>query len=408
MSISFRSVPSRAPVVLLAILLLCLGFAAGNVFGRQEAARAMVPSGEGHVVHREADSSAKDIDFKGFWDVWDLVKDRYYQQPVSDQALYYGALHGMVEAAGDPYTVYFDPEEAKAFNADLNRSFEGIGANIGVKEEQLQIISALPGTPAEAVGLKTGDAILAIDGVDTTGMPVEEAVSKIRGKAGTSVDLLIFTEGDAAPRTLSIKRETIARDSVEWKIENGIATISIYTFNGDTDRLFSEAVNATLTEGAEGVILDLRGNPGGLLSSAVNVASAWAGYQTIVTEKGRNGITPSHGIAAPRLEGIPTVVLVDGGSASASEIVAGALQDYGLATIVGTQTYGKGSVQDYRDLPDGAAVKITFAEWFTPNDRTIHEVGITPDTVVEYTADDAHADSDPQKAKALEILAAQK
>lgn len=406
MSSSFRSTPSRVPLVLLGVLFLCLSFAAGHTLGQQEGARAAVPEGEGRVVNREA-SPAADIDFKGFWNVWNLVKDRYYEQPVSDKALYYGALHGMVEATGDPYTTYFNPEEAKAFNDDLNGSFEGIGAEIGIKEERLQVISPLKGAPAELAGLQIGDIILAINGESTDGMSVESAVSKIRGEAGTVVTLTIFTPGEEEPRDVSITRDTIAIDSVELTIEDGVATIAIYTFNGETDRLFSEAINKALTAGVSGIVLDLRGNPGGLLSSAVNVASAWVGYQTVVVEKGRDGTTPYRGVTAPRLEGVSTVVLVNGGSASASEIVSGALQDYGLATIVGTQTYGKGSVQDYRDLPDGAAIKITVAEWFTPKERTIHKTGITPDIVVEFTADDLHADTDPQKAKALEILAAQ-
>jgi carboxyl-terminal processing protease len=185
---------------------------------------------------------------------------------------------------------------------------------------------------------------------------------------------------------------------------DGIAVISIYEFNDDTSSLFNQAVNDVLAKDTKGVVLDLRSNPGGLLASAVDVASAWVGYQPVVSEKGQEKGGTFSGVSAPRLSGIPTVVLVDGGSASASEIVAGALQDYGLATLVGTQTFGKGSVQDYQTLPDGSAIKITIASWFTPKGRTINETGITPDTIVEFTKLDSDAKRDPQKDKALEIL----
>ena len=251
-----------------------------------------------------------------------------------------------------------------------------------------------------------GDRILFIDDTDTTGMAVEEAVSLIRGPKGTQVTLTITHDGVQDATDVTITRDTITVNSVEWKMEGDIAYISIYTFNHDTSGLFNQAVNDALAANAKGIILDLRGDPGGLLTSAIDVASAWVGYDTVVIEKSQGEATPYPGVSAPRLGGIPTVVLVDGGSASGSEIVAGALQDYGYATIVGAQTFGKGSVQDYQDLADGSAVKITVAEWNTPKGRTIHEVGITPDAAIDYTIDDFHAGRDPQKDKAVEILRA--
>lgn len=389
---------------------LLLAFTIGMIFGQQRALRAAVPEGEGHVLgqgeipaHLEGD-----IDFKQFWDVWNFMKETYYRQPVSEKELFYGALKGMLAAAEDPYTVYFDPEEADMFNANLEGSFEGIGAEIGIKEEQLQIVAPLPGTPAEQAGLRPGDHIVMIDEVDTFGMTIEEAVSRIRGEKGSTVTLAISREGIEGLVDVPIKRDKIVVDSVRSEMgEDGIMYISIFTFNGDTNELFNRAVNEALTGGATGIILDLRSNPGGLLTSAIDIAAAWVGYDTVVIEKKQDKQDVFAGMMAPRLQDIPTVVLVDGGSASGSEIVAGALQDYGYATLVGTQTFGKGSVQDYRELADGSAVKITVAEWFTPNGRTINQTGITPDVEVEFTLEDANEERDPQKEKAYEILTGQ-
>lgn len=399
----------RSLVIVGASGLLIFGFTIGLFLGRQQGLRAAVPEGEGRVVNQGDVPSylADDVDFRQFWDIWNLVKESFYRQPVSDKDLYYGAVKGMVAAAGDPYTVYFDPEEASEFNADLEGTFEGIGAEIGLKDDQLQIVAPLEGSPAETAGLKPEDKILFIDGTDTTGMSVEEAVLLIRGEAGTQVVLTIVRNGASEAEDVAITRDTITIESVKWEMrDDGVAVISIYTFNDDTNQLFAEAVNTALAGNARGVILDLRSNPGGLLTSAIQIASVWVGYDTVVIEKSQAEEHPFGGVSAPRLAGIPTVVLVDGGSASGSEIVAGALQDYGYATLVGTQTFGKGSVQDYRELSDGSAVKITVAEWHTPNGRMIHEVGITPDVVVEYTVDDFNAGTDPQKDKAVEILLA--
>jgi len=402
--------PSRAVVTLLTLVLVGSSFSTGWFLGKQQGIRSVVPEGEGRVTNQDLPpaSASEDVDFGQFWDVWNLVKENYYRQPVSDKDLFYGALAGMVEGAGDPYTVYFDPDQAQDFQDALSGTFSGIGAEIGLRDEMLVVVAPLEDSPAQRAGILAGDTIWAIDGTETSGMSVEEAVTMIRGEVGTQVTLTVSHDGIAEATDIVITRDTITIDSVKWEIsEDGIATVSLYEFNGDTSALFNEAMNDLLSKNARGIILDLRSNPGGLLSTAIDVASAWVGYQPVVLEKEQDDTHSFSGVSAPRLQGIPTVVLVDGGSASASEIVAGALQDYGLATLVGTQTFGKGSVQDYRSLADGSAVKITIAQWYTPNGRTIHEVGITPDTIVEYTKKDADAKRDPQKEKALEILLAQ-
>jgi len=397
----------RGAFVVGMLVFLFFAFTLGMLLGRQQGIRAAVPEGEGRVLD-QGDIPAylsEDVDFKQFWDVWNFVKESYYRQPVSEKEMFYGALSGLVASTGDAYTVYFDPEDATVFRETLDGAFEGIGAEIGIKDERLQIVAPLPQTPAENAGLQPGDWIVFIDGIETTDMTVEQAVSLIRGEKGTTVVLSIFREGEEELREVPIERDKIVIDSVRHEVdENGIMTISIFTFNGDTNELFNKAVNEALSKDVRGIVLDLRSNPGGLLTSAIDIASAWVGYDIVVIERMQNDEETFSGLTAPRLQEIPTVVLVNGGSASGSEIVAGALQDYGYATVVGEQTFGKGSVQDYRELSDGSAVKITVAEWFTPDGRTINETGITPDVEIEFTLEQFDEGQDPQKEEAVRIL----
>lgn len=394
-------------VALATIIFILVSFFSGIFIGRTQGARDIVPEGEGKVLSQGDIPTflSDDVDFRQFWDVWNLVKDIYYRQPVSDKDLYYGAVRGMVAAPGDPYTVFFDPGEAQTFQENLEGAFEGIGAEIGIRDNQLQIVAPLPDTPASRAGLMPGDRIFFIDDVSTDDMTVEEAVTRIRGEKGSTVVLGIGRDGMNELLDVPITRDKIVIDSVRSEItEENIAVISIFTFNGDTNRLFTEAVNEALASNVEGIILDLRSNPGGLLSSAISIASTWAGYQPVVIEQMQGQQEVFNGVLAPRLADTPTIVLVNGGSASGSEIVAGALQDYAYATIIGTQTFGKGSVQDYRELPDGSAVKITIAEWLTPLGRSINDEGIAPDIEVEVTLEDINEERDPQKEKAVEIL----
>lgn len=398
----FRSPRSSAPRSLTALVLLfavVFAFGTGVAVGQAQKGSSSV---ERAAV---ASAAASDVDFQEFWQVWKLLKDRFYQ-PLEDQSLYEGAIRGMVAGAKDPYTVYFNKAESQEFANDLEGAFDGIGAEIGIKDDQLQIIAPLPGTPAEKADLRTGDAILAIDGTPTDGMEVGEAVRHIRGERGTKVKL-VMRRGKEAPAEKELTRQKITVDSVKTDIKDGIATIDISVFGPDTANLFAKAANDVLAANAKGIILDLRGNPGGLLNAAVSIASAWVGNQVVVREKGPGIDDAFSGTSAALLEGIPTVVLVDGGSASASEILSGALQDYGLAKLVGTKTFGKGSVQDLVPLPDGSSVKVTIAAWHTPKDRSIQKTGIDPDVTVEFTEADLHARRDTQKEKALEILRAE-
>lgn len=392
---------------LLGAFLIILSFVTGFFVGDARATRKLVPQGEGQVFSQgEVPSSlSDDVDFKQFWDVWNFVKDSFYKQPVSDKDLYYGALKGVLLGLDDPYSVYFDPKEAEEFNANLEGSFGGIGAEIGIREDKLVVVAPLPGTPAERAGLMPGDWILKIDDKETNGMSVEEAVSLIRGEPGSDVGLLITREGLEVPIEAKITREKIVIDSVKWKIDkDNIMRISISTFNHDTSELLTEAIQETLTSNVKGIIVDLRSNPGGLLTTAIDVASAWVGYKPIVIERSKDDARTFNGVKVSRLTGIPTVILVNGGSASASEIVSGALQDYGVAKLIGTKTFGKGSVQDYRELEDGSAVKVTTATWYTPKGRSINETGITPDIEVPFTIEQFKQGIDPQLDVAIDIL----
>jgi carboxyl-terminal processing protease len=395
--------------VLLAATFLISIFYSGFVIGEVSGARSIVPGGEGRVLVNDGDDQAptlgQDIDFSTYWDVWNLIKDNYVQQPVSDKQMFYGSLEGMMSSLGDSYSVFFDPETAQEFNQELSGKFYGIGAEIGEKDGGLVVIAPLADSPAAKVGILAGDHLLAIDGQETIGLSVNEAVMRIRGEEGTDVQLTIIHEGEQEAIEITITREEIVIDSVNWEIrDDGLALVEINIFNEDTTKLFEQAVQEMLTKDVQGVIIDLRNNPGGLLTEAISMAGFWIDSQTVVIERGLDGERKFNSSGAARLTGLPTVVLVNGGSASASEILAGALQDYQTATVIGEQTFGKGSVQQYYEYDDGSAVKITVAEWLTPLGRSINQVGITPDQIVTYTFEDYNAGKTPQLDAAVNFL----
>jgi carboxyl-terminal processing protease len=348
------------------------------------------------------------VDFEQFWEVWDRIKENYVKKEVNDADLFYGAIQGMVYALGDPYSMYMIPKIADEYTKDLSGEFEGIGAEIGIKGDQLMIVSPLADSPAEKAGLRAGDKILAIDATSTYGLDVNTAVGIIRGKAGSIVTLTISRDGMADAFDVKITRQKITVASVElsWKGDK-IAYIRILQFNEDTESLFDKYVDKLTNEGAKGLVLDLRNNPGGFLEAAVSMASEWVNTGVIVSEKSENGVNNDHLTSGKhRLSGLRTIVLVNGGSASASEIVSGALQDRGMATIIGEKTFGKGSVQDFETFIDGSALKLTVAEWYTPNGRNINKDGIAPDiNFVEDWANEKIGE-DKMLDKAMDLLSA--
>ncbi|MFZ2189622.1 MAG: S41 family peptidase [Candidatus Magasanikiibacteriota bacterium] len=366
------------------------------------------------VLNLYSKSHSGEADFSQFWNIWDLLKEKYVSQPISEKDLYYGAIRGLVSGLNDPYSVYFPPKEAEEFAKDLSGEFEGIGAEIGLRDGQLIVVAPLKGSPAEIAGLRPGDKIFAIDGEETINLGVDEAVKKIRGPKDTSVKLTISHVGAETFEDISIVRNVITVPSVEWSMkENNIVYLRISFFNQDTWQEFDKAVKEFTAQSPKGLVLDMRSNPGGYLDSAVAITSEWVKEGTIVSEKFNNqeeNKYPTEG--KHRLAGIKTIVLVDEGTASGSEILAGALQDYGLATVVGKKTFGKGSVQDFQALPDGSAIKITVAKWFTPNGRQIDETGIMPDIIIEEMFTDVGNDektgelkyTDKGLEKAIELL----
>jgi carboxyl-terminal processing protease len=349
----------------------------------------------------------KDIDFNLYWELWDALKKRYVDKDgLSDKKMFYGSLAGLASSLGDPYTTFMNPEEYKEFEQDMSGTFQGIGAEVGMRDEVITIIAPLSDMPAEKAGLKAGDQILAVNGTSTLGMTVNEAVGHIRGQKGTTVKLTIYRKGFKETKDFEIVRDVIYVKSVKTELrKDGIYVIRVSNFNDDTTELFNEAIVDLLAKNPKGVILDLRSNPGGYLDTAVEMASEWVTEGDIVREKFSDGKEDSYkSFGLPRLKSYKTVVLVDGGSASASEIVAGALQDYELAKIIGEKTYGKGSVQSMETLSDGSSLKVTIAKWLTPKGRSINDEGITPDIEVKYTEEDFKNERDAQMEKAVEII----
>lgn len=342
-----------------------------------------------------------------FNNILNLLKLKYYDPTkIDDAKAFDGALSGMVSSTGDPYTVYFDKESTASFNEEMSGSFSGIGAEIGIKDDALIVVAPLKNTPAEKAGIMSGDFILKINDEDTQGMSSDVAVSKIRGEKGTEVRLTIYRSLDNTTKEISIIRDEIIIQSVEYEKKNNLAIITLTSFNDTTSSKFREVANQIIADKSiKGIVLDLRNNPGGYLNTAIDIASYWIRSGVVVQEKNRDErIIKHNAIGEPVFENYPTVVLINQGSASASEILSGALKDYNKAKLVGKKTFGKGSVQEYQEFEDGTAIKITVAEWLTPNNININKNGIEPDFDIEYTLKDFENKVDPQLNKAIDIL----
>ena len=343
------------------------------------------------------------LDYASVNQVYQSLKENY-DGKLDTQALNDGLKHGLAAATKDPYTSYFTPEEAKQFQSQLNNSFSGIGAELGKNAAgNIQIISPIGGLPADKAGLKAGDLIASINGKSTADMSVDDAVTNIRGKAGTEVKLLIVRAG--APLDFTITRQNLQVPSVEWKTLDGdLGYIRILTFSNDTPDLIAKA--ATELKDSKGIILDLRGNPGGLVSSAVAVGSQWLSQGDIIMQEKRGSeVAQTYNATGGNvLKGVPTAVLIDSGSASASEITAGALKDHKAATIIGTKSYGKGVVQQIISFADGSQLKVTVASWYRPGGQSINHKGISPDQEVKVAKGDTAGGADAQLDAAKNFL----
>lgn len=393
-------------VLFLIVLSFWSGYEQGKNVSLAQPENALAPK-EAVILNKE--SQDKTIDFGLFWKVWDILKDRYVDRENLDaRKLLYGAIDGMLSASGDPYTTFFDPEENKEFQEDISGTFEGIGAEMGIKDKILVIIAPLEGMPAEKAGLMAGDKVLKINDESTSNMPLEGAVSKIRGQKGTEVKLTIFREGEEETRDITVKRDVIFVKSVRFEIkENSIAYIRINRFGDDTEGEFRSAVRQTSNQKAKGLIIDLRNNPGGFLETAIEMANLMlpSGKIIVIEENAGGKRDEIRARGGDVLSGLPTVVLINEGSASASEILAGALRDNrDNITLVGKKSFGKGSVQELIPVNHDKSVKITVARWLTPAGNQINDVGITPDIEINITRDDIDNKRDPQLDKAIDVL----
>lgn len=390
-------------------LVLVLGFVGGIRVGATSSSDLLthVPFlGDG--LNATPDTSA---DFTDFWKVWNVLNDRFVQTHGSTtpnvKERLYGAMAGLAASYGDPYTVFMPPEQSKVFQETISGEFGGVGMEMDIKDKRLTVIAPLKDSPAERAGVRAGDLVAAIDGKSTDGIAIDAAVKQIRGKKGTEVTLTLVRDNEIIEVT--IVRDTIQVPTIKssYDAKTGIFTISIYEFTATAATLFDKALVEFRNSGSRKLIIDVRGDPGGYLDAAVSVASHFLPEgTTIVTEdykgKQQNLVHRSRGTGGVP-ENLRVVVLIDKGSASASEILAGALKDNDVATLIGTRSFGKGSVQELVEI-GGGALKVTIARWLTPSGRSISDGGLTPDIEVERTAEDFKAQKDPQMDRAVEYL----
>ncbi len=391
--------PSRGiskNIFLLTIAIVGLiGFVAGT---RQNEMYSAVGSLFGVTI------STDTIDTSSLQSTFQRLQENYDGQ-LDIPALIEGANKGMVAALGDDYTVYMSAKEAEQFDKDLSGNIGGgIGAEIGVRNDQPTVLRTLADTPASKSGLKAGDVIIKINDKQTNGWNANETAMAIRGEIGTTVKIAIVRDG-REDHEFSITRAEITSPSVESEVKNGIGVLTIRRFDSDSASLSKKAADEFKRQGVKGVVVDLRGNGGGYLTAAQDIAGLWLDNKVIVSERRGDKVQEElRSRSTPVLKGVPTVVLVNGSSASASEIVAGALQDYGAAELVGEKTFGKGTVQKLVDLGGGAELKVTIARWYTPNGRNITSEGIAPDQAIELTNSDVNAGKDPQMDAALNFF----
>lgn len=392
---------SKKQLIVALTVAVALGFAGGFYFSERQLKIPVVSE----LINRSLGMPST-VDFGQFWSVWDLLQTRYVdQEKINPQEMVYGAIDGLVKSLGDPYTVFLEPKESESFAQEINGAFGGIGIEIGLRHDTLTVISPINGTPADRAGLLAGDKIIKIGDKSTDGLKLNEAVNMIRGPKGSPVRLTI-TRNDK-PREYNIIRDTIRIPTVAWKIlDDHVAYIQLFVFNRNVDDDFKKVAKEIANSNATRIILDLRNNPGGLLDSSVNIAGYFMESEKIVTIErfgdGKEDIFRTQA-NSQQLKNYPLVILINKGSASASEILAGALRDNRGVTIIGEKSFGKGSVQEVDELGGRASLKITIAKWYTPSGVSINDNGVEPDIIVERTEGDYDTDKDPQLDKAREV-----
>lgn len=405
--------------ILVSVAIILTSFFTGYSYGARTPATELEPI---RVDNTEIPSDIK-ADFAPFWKVWRTINEKYIPPQVgtstsmdgmgvTEQERVWGAIEGMVNSVGDPYTVFLPPEDAEIFESDISGNFEGVGMEIGVRGGILTVISPLEGSPAKRAGILPGDQILKINDTITSNLSVDEAVKLIRGKVGTTVTFTILRDKTEEPFEIKVTRAVIDIPTISTSLRSdGVYVVRLFNFSAVSPNLFRNALRSFIRAKTNKLVLDLRGNPGGYLEAAVDMASWFLPPgEVIVKEDFKNQreqiVYRSKGYDI-FTDNLKMVILIDSGSASAAEILAGSLREHGVAQLVGTQSYGKGSVQELVRITPETSLKVTIARWLTPNGLSISEQGLTPDVVVEYTEEDQAARRDPQMAKAVELLHAQ-
>ncbi len=415
--------------IALIVLLLAGVFFTGVSFGESRISSATTLN---ELAGKEVPAElAGKTDFAPFWQVWKTLNEKYVAATstavANDEQKVWGAIIGLTSSLKDPYTVFFTPEESKLFENEINGNFEGVGMEVGIKDEVLTVIAPLKGTPAERAGVRPGDKVLKIDDTVSNSLRVDQAVRLIRGKKGTEVRLTILREGKSDPFEIKVTRDVIDIPTLDFELKPGKASVSggdteagsglrsdgvfvlrLYNFSASSPRLFRDALRKFVESGSTKLLLDLRGNPGGFLDAAVDMASWFlpAGKIIVTEDAGGRSDTKIHRSRGYDVfnKNLKMVILVNSGSASASEILAGALQEHKIAKLVGTRTFGKGSVQELVKITPETSLKVTVARWFTPNGLSISAGGLTPDVEVKLSPEDLEKKKDPQMAKALQLL----
>ncbi|NKQ34456.1 MAG: S41 family peptidase [Chloroflexi bacterium] len=384
------------PAILAVVIFSIFAFTGGYLLGQSPVA----PVNLFGIVNGRIVQNPDDV--KAFWEVWDLIHTRYLRQPVDDAALMDGAINGMLETLGDPHTRYLSPSDQEVAEQSMSGEFQGIGAEVENVDGAITIVTPIDGSPAQAAGLQPGDILREADGVPLTDMDISEAAALVRGPAGTTVRLLIERDGETF--TVDIIRDVIKLPSARGEmLDEGIAYIRLSRFANDTDQELQNILTDLLAQNPTGIILDLRRNPGGALDTTVNIADQFLPEGVALVERFGDGRerefqSGDKGLA----EGIPLVVLIDEGSASASEVLAGAIQDRGRGVLIGNTSFGKGTVQTWQTLANDGGVRITIAEWLTPDKASIHETGLTPDYSIPLDPD--NPDEDTQLQAAIDYL----
>lgn len=388
------------------VVIVAIIFGAGFLVGKKSVPESGVYD---RIFFNKELGKPEPIDFSLFWQALRELEEKFVDSDkINYQEMLYGAISGMTESLGDDYTMFLKPEKTESFLESVsgNESFEGVGMEIGIKGKVLTVVAPIEGTPAYKSGIKAGDKILKIDNTSTDDLLLEEAVNLIRGEKGTQVTLTIARERFAEPKEITIIRDVIQIPVVRWEAKGNIAYIKIYNFTSNLPSKFEDMVSDILKSNADKIILDLRNNPGGYLEAAQEITSWFIPKEAIVVkEEFKNGDTNDYKSKGYKpLQNFPVVVLINKGSASASEIVAGALHDIRDIKLVGEKTFGKGSIQTLEKFRDGSSLKITIAKWLTPSGISIADEGLTPDAEIELTDEDFDAGRDPQLDKAIELL----